>query len=609
MKIIHKLIIGFLTVTSFIWLVGYLAVTVAEESLEESIGEREAVLAERVLEEIEAGIYTRIAAFEEYSEDTVLQEALKKSNSDAEKTLRNGAREGVRPAEKNTLANRMLSEEVRNKIAFFRKKHGEGSIKGVTATNRHGLTVTDTGEKGPSRHDGEEWWRRAREERLFVADSWDGDAKEHLVSAAIRVDDENGAFAGVMKLTLGLGEAIEPLKSMERSSNGGHAIYTLLNKDGRVVYSTELHRSGSDFSVVHKELTAKHEGMTERGFIKTRNSEMEALISHAHSNGQGTWKGLGWTLMIENGRGRLFAPVNLLEKQILVVSALLTLLALIISIKISRTVSLPIKRLRDAVTSFGKGNLDERISVDSYGEIGELASAFNSMGERLKTTIASLDAELSERKRMENLVRHMAYHDSLTGLPNRLLFIDRLEQVMARGFWHKKHAAVLFIDLDRFKSVNDSLGHSAGDELIKTVAERLKLTLRDGDTVARFGGDEFTVLLQDVAREEDVHLVHEKIFKTLEKPVVLRGLEVYVNVSIGVSIYPKDGENTETLLKNADLAMYCAKEKGGNTYELYSPEKATVILLKRKNELRLDIATEDIAPATSKKDVNAPKAA
>ena len=603
MKIIHKLILGFLSVTSLIWLVGYLAVKVSEESLEESIGQREVLLAERVLNEMEMGVYSRIVLFQEYSNDRILQEALQRSNRVLESPwLRHEARKNAAPASPRGVGTAPgsrtspgafvmdpgLSEELKEKIEFYESNYDHSAVRDVLVANRHGYPVAATGNAGASRHDLEEWWQRAKKEGLYVADSGVRGPEEYLIDAGIRVNDREGGFTGVIKLTLDAREAIDAIKRLELAANRGHTVYTLFSDDGRVIYSTGGAWTDKGNSFILNELNERREGVRYDGFMKTNNGDIETFISHAHSNGYRDFSGLGWTIVVEHSKDDILAPVNKLRTQVLVVSTFLTALAIAISLHISRSFSKPVRRLRDAALEFGKGNLDKRIEARSDDEIGELAAAFDSMGERLKATIASLDAELSERKKMENLVRHMAYHDHLTGLPNRLLFVDRLEQVMARGFWHKKHAAVLFLDLDRFKAVNDTLGHSAGDELIKTVAERLKCALRDGDTVARFGGDEFTVLLQDVAREEDVHLIIEKMLKALEKPALIRGLEVYVNASIGVSIYPNHGESTEVLLKNSDIAMYCAKEKGGNTYAIYGPEMASAAFLSQKHGHRLD---------------------
>ncbi|HET8760509.1 MAG TPA: EAL domain-containing protein, partial [Nitrospiria bacterium] len=190
------------------------------------------------------------------------------------------------------------------------------------------------------------------------------------------------------------------------------------------------------------------------------------------------------------------------------------------------------------------------------------------------THFVSTGRDITERIQTQERLRFLANHDALTGLPNRTLFLDRLEQAISRSRWRKRSVAVLFVDLDRFKNINDSLGHTVGDELLRALATRLSSALRDGDTVARFGGDEFVILLDDVANATDVGVVAKKVLDALTPPVNL-GTTLQVGASIGVSICPADGEDPGTLLKNADIAMYRAKEAGRNTCEFYSQEMST----------------------------------
>jgi diguanylate cyclase (GGDEF)-like protein/PAS domain S-box-containing protein len=178
--------------------------------------------------------------------------------------------------------------------------------------------------------------------------------------------------------------------------------------------------------------------------------------------------------------------------------------------------------------------------------------------------------DITERKRVQERLDYMATHDALTGLPNRTLFADRLEQALTRPAWNKRLVAVMFLDLDRFKAINDTMGHDAGDLLLTTVATRLKAAVRDGDTVARQGGDEFTIILIDMAQMDDVALVAQKILTAMTEPFDLHGAQVPVTFSIGIACYPVDGTDAATLLKHADTALYRAKARGRNTYQLYS---------------------------------------
>jgi len=207
-----------------------------------------------------------------------------------------------------------------------------------------------------------------------------------------------------------------------------------------------------------------------------------------------------------------------------------------------------------------------------YGEL----RWFESTGKTYQTAAGSsrvvfVSRDITERQRYEQTIRHQAFHDALTGLPNRMLFKDRLTLAIAHAKRNKQLLSVLFLDLDRFKLINDTLGHAVGDQLLQEITSRLKGCVREDDTVARLGGDEFTLLLQDIIMAENTAKVAHKILNAIRKPVKIDGHELYITTSIGIVLYPNDGEDAETLLKNADTAMYLAKEKGRNNYQLYTP--------------------------------------
>jgi len=193
-------------------------------------------------------------------------------------------------------------------------------------------------------------------------------------------------------------------------------------------------------------------------------------------------------------------------------------------------------------------------------------------------------------------IEHLAYHDALTGLPNRPLFIDRLIVALAQAARAKHKLAVLFLDLDRFKDINDSLGHSVGDALLKAVAERIRHCVREGDTVARFGGDEFTLMLPKVDKVEDVAKIAQKIIETLKIPFFIAERELFVTTSIGISLYPGDGDDPETLVRNADSAMYRAKDQGRDNYQLYAPAMNARALerLALENMLRKAVSNDEL---------------
>lgn len=176
--------------------------------------------------------------------------------------------------------------------------------------------------------------------------------------------------------------------------------------------------------------------------------------------------------------------------------------------------------------------------------------------------------DITERHRQEELVRHRAYHDGLTGLPNRQLFHDRLTQALLRAHREGEMLAVMFLDLDRFKEVNDRLGHDVGDQLLCEVARRIKACIREGDTVARQGGDEFVLLLPRVKRLDNLIHLAQKVLQSLHGSIRIIDHELQPTISIGISVFPADGDQPDALIKCADEAMYQAKQNGRNTYHL-----------------------------------------
>ncbi len=190
--------------------------------------------------------------------------------------------------------------------------------------------------------------------------------------------------------------------------------------------------------------------------------------------------------------------------------------------------------------------------------------------------MVALIEDITARKHQEVAITHQAFHDALTGLPNRMLFADRLDDAMVKARRTKSPLALMFLDLDHFKDVNDALGHGAGDTLLQEVAQRLRSCLRASDTVARIGGDEFTVLLPSVDGQAGAITVARKILKTAPVTVMIDGKPLTVTPSIGISLYPDHGQDAETLITQADQAMYASKQAGRNRFTLYSPAPAEV---------------------------------
>lgn len=251
---------------------------------------------------------------------------------------------------------------------------------------------------------------------------------------------------------------------------------------------------------------------------------------------------------------------------ITLIAVILTTTALFLTLQ--HFIVRPVQTLQNMSREIGRGHLDIQNTLDSKDEIGELAAAFADMAGNLQ--------------RSDEQIRYIAYHDNLTGLPNRAMFGQYLRHVIADARRHAKQFALLFLDIDDFKRVNDTLGHQAGDTLLKEVAERLSTCLRQSDYVARvhafgepdellarLGGDEFVILLPDINSPHAPSALADRLLKALSAPVCLDEHEFYVGASIGITLFPGDGEDAETLTKNADIAMYHAKKQGKNDYQFY----------------------------------------
>ena len=222
--------------------------------------------------------------------------------------------------------------------------------------------------------------------------------------------------------------------------------------------------------------------------------------------------------------------------------------------------------------------------------------------------VIALVRDITERKQAEEQIAYLAYHDSLTGLPNNRLFKDRLRQGIAHASRNKKMLAVMFLDLDRFKLINDTMGHGIGDKLLQVTSDRLTEALRRTDSVAmnksavlntsvaRLGGDEFTIMLEDVDSTKSVSRVADRLIQSISQPIMLDDQEVYTSTSIGISVFPNDGDDVDVLLKNADAAMYYAKEQGRSNYQFFdkSMNESSVEQLILENSLRKAITNGEL---------------
>jgi|KBSMisStaDraftv2_1062788.scaffolds.fasta_scaffold04258_5 diguanylate cyclase (GGDEF)-like protein/PAS domain S-box-containing protein len=215
---------------------------------------------------------------------------------------------------------------------------------------------------------------------------------------------------------------------------------------------------------------------------------------------------------------------------------------------------------------------NRRKSGEVYPEWLNIIAVLDEQG--LVEHYVAIFSDITERKRQESVITYQAHHDALTGLPNRTLFRDRVEQAVSISRRHdRQDAAVMFLDLDRFKMVNDTFGHDVGDLLLREVARRLRAAVRESDTVARLGGDEFTVLLPELAGPEGAAAVADKILEATREPCHIAGHELFITTSIGIALYPRDGTDVDSLMKRADEAMYQVKARGRAGYSMYDDRR------------------------------------
>ena len=236
--------------------------------------------------------------------------------------------------------------------------------------------------------------------------------------------------------------------------------------------------------------------------------------------------------------------------------------------------------------------INQRKSGEKFPTWYSISQVLNADGE--PENYIAIFSDISERKKSRERIDFLAHHDSLTELPNRALLNDRLEMAINTAKRRKEKVGILFIDLDRFKNINDSLGHAAGDQILRQTAARLSDSVRTDDTVARLGGDEFVVLLPRVRNERSMAEVAMKLREELLVPYVLEDMPLHLSPSIGIAVYPDDGEDPSELIKNADAAMYLAKEKGRNNYQFYTPvlNARTLDRLKLETDLRMALEQE-----------------
>ncbi|MBE9106309.1 EAL domain-containing protein [Nostoc cf. edaphicum LEGE 07299] len=307
--------------------------------------------------------------------------------------------------------------------------------------------------------------------------------------------------------------------------------------------------------------------------------------------------GLNWLIIVVVPEADFMEHIEANTRTTMLLCLGSLILATAIGVITSHWITQPILCLSIASQEIANGKLDQTVRVEGIKELRVLAQAHNQMAAQLQDSFAGLleanrqlEAEINERKQVEEQLRHNAFHDALTGLPNRAFFMESLKHTLQRAKRQKNYLfAVLFLDLDRFKVINDSLGHLQGDQFLIAIANRLEVCIRSTDIAARLGGDEFTILLDEIQNVSEAIKVAERIQQELTLPLELDGQEVFTTASIGIALSSTvDYDQPENLLRDADTAMYRAKALGKARYELFNQEMYTkaLVRLQLENDLR-----------------------
>jgi diguanylate cyclase (GGDEF)-like protein len=385
----------------------------------------------------------------------------------------------------------------------------------------------------------------------------------YYMFASAPLNDLKGKFIGIIVFELNLNRFFERIQATTGLGGSGETLIGKRTGDSVHFLNPLRHASDSTPAPVIKlgdargvpvQLAASGQSGSGIG-IDYRGVEVVAAWRYIPA--------VAWGIVVKTDSSEAYSPMIELRNDLLAAGALAFAFGMIFSLWLAHSMSRPIRALQKGAEELGRGNLEYQVPISSNDEIGLLSQTFNQMAVNLKEMTVSRDQ-----------IRHQANHDPLTGLPNRLLLEDRLQQALIEGRRENEIVAVMFLDLDGFKAVNDLHGHDAGDILLKQVAIRLLHCVRERDTVARFGGDEFVIVFINVKGVNNISIIANKILRAFERSFDVSGISMNVKTSIGVSLYPLIAERAEDLLQLADEAMYQAKREGKNRYRIAGPRLA-----------------------------------
>ncbi|MEH2208613.1 MAG: EAL domain-containing protein [Nostoc sp.] len=434
-------------------------------------------------------------------------------------------------------------------------------------------------------------------------------------SATQPLYDQTGSLLGVTNATLSLSQLSEFLHSLKIGRSGktfivehsGELVATstaeqpfILSNEGGKKTSKRLRAIASSDRITH--LTTQYLQSKFGNFRNISSSQqLEFEIDRQRQFVQlmplTADCGLNWLIIVVVPEADFMEHIEANTRTTMLLCLGSLILATAIGVITSHWITQPILCLSIASQEIANGKLDQIVTVEGINELRVLAQAHNQMAAQLQDSFTGLleanrqlEAEINERKQVEEQLRHNAFHDALTGLPNRAFFMESLKHTLQRAKRQKNYLfAVLFLDLDRFKVINDSLGHLKGDQFLIAIANRLEVCIRSTDIAARLGGDEFTILLDEIQNVSEAIKVAERIQQELTLPLELNGQEVFTTASIGIALSSTvDYDQPENLLRDADTAMYRAKALGKARYELFNQEMYTkaLVRLQLENDLR-----------------------
>ncbi|PWK16397.1 bifunctional diguanylate cyclase/phosphodiesterase [Tumebacillus permanentifrigoris] len=384
----------------------------------------------------------------------------------------------------------------------------------------------------------------------YISDVLWGAAGRPVVVVSVPILDELGVVERSVNLTLRISENKFLSTLFQKIELGGEGYVYIFDRNGRLISHPDKTRIGENISqneVVQSVTNNKTSGY--RQVVNTRGVLMDASYAYVPE--------IGWGVVAQVPDESVYEGFNAFRHNLWILCILIFIPLSVVTAIYARQIIKPIRQLYNAVDQVARGNYEMDIeTVSSSREIGLLTKRFNDMLHTIR------DAR--------EQIQYQAYHDPLTGLPNRMLAADRLGQMLAHAQRTRTQVAVLFLNLDRFKGINDSLGHSIGDRLLREVAERISGCVSESDTVSRIGGDEFLLMIPDVMHVQDVLNVVQEILQLLNIPFYLDSHELFLTASIGISFYPDDGDEITELIKNADIAMHRAKQQGRNTWQLHT---------------------------------------